>query len=145
MPLSTFVARATTCEIAPGREQADDSGKLQIRDRVFTDIVESADARLAGNNRVTLDLDIDPKIGEGTLRGRFELQLNSLDGAWEGELDGALSRGLVTAFGVARGSGALDGASIRIDFRQVAERAGLHPCETPLAFFDIDGFVLERS
>jgi hypothetical protein len=33
---------------------------------------------------------------------------------------------------------------LRVDFRQVRERAGEPPCPDPKAFFAMDGVILER-
>ena len=77
--------------------------------------------------------------------GTFALRSTSGDGVWEGELEGQLNGGVVTAFGAAKGKGAFDGAILRVDFRQVSERSGPYPCDAPKAFFDMEGFILEGT
>ncbi len=143
MSLIPFQARATTCDVKPGTETADGPGQVHIKDQHFSDIVESTELRMVGTNELVLDLDVEPATGRGSLRGTFALRSTSGDGSWEGELEGRLSGGVVTAVGAAKGKGAFDGAILRIDFRQVKERVGPHPCDAPKAFFDMEGFILE--
>ncbi|OGO65649.1 MAG: hypothetical protein A2Z45_11855 [Chloroflexi bacterium RBG_19FT_COMBO_55_16] len=145
MALTVFAATAATCEIVLGTEQPIADGTLKIQGRVFTDRVESQDSRIAGTNVPTLDITINPKSGDGDLQGKFRLKPNTVDGAWEGELQGRFVNGLVTSWGIARGSGALLGSVLRIDFQQVVEYPGKPPCEDPKAFFEMRGLILEQD
>jgi hypothetical protein len=88
MALTAFVATATTCDVAPGSEEMTEQGMLRIRGRTFTDLVESTDPYVAGTNRPTLNVDLDPSLGEGQLRGSFALSPSEPGGVWEGELTG---------------------------------------------------------
>jgi hypothetical protein len=142
MPLSSFVATATTCDIAPGSEQLTVQGLLQIRGRTFTDLVESSHPSVAGTNRPTLDLDVDPSRGDGQLRGRFVLSPSEAGGAWEGEITGRIEGGTVRAAGLARGTGRLSGAVLQVEFRQIANHPGAPPCAEPKAFFEMNGTIL---
>lgn len=143
MSLTPFQAQATTCHVKPGTETDDDSGVIHITDQHFADIVESSEPRMTGNNSLLLDLDVEPATGKGSLRGTFSFHSKTGDGIWEGELEGLISGGTVTAFGAAKGKGAFVGAILRVDFFQVSERDGPHPCDSPKAFFDMEGFILE--
>ena len=143
MALTTFTATAATCDVVPGTPEDTGDGMLHIRRQVFTDIVESHDPRIAGTNRPILDLDLDQQSGDGELRGSFALKPNGVDGAWEGELQGRFVKGLVISSGIARGTGALAGAVLRVEFRQVAAYPGQPPCESPKAFFEMNGMILE--
>jgi hypothetical protein len=142
MPLSTFLATATTCHVAPGSEELSAQGVLRIRGRVFTDVIESAEPRVAGTNKPTLDLDFDPSRGEGELRGTFTLSPTQPGGVWEGELAGSLEGGMVRAAGLARGAGRLTGAVLHVEFRQVPSHPAAPPCAEPKAFFEMTGTIL---
>src|SRR4051812_41480828 len=98
-----FVATATTRDISPGSEWVDDQGILHIADRVFTDIVECDDDRVAGINEPALDIELDTATRKGTLKGRFMLASKVAGGFWEGELRGRITDSLVTAAGIAKG------------------------------------------
>jgi len=141
MTLTRLDAVATTCRIDPGQETQDSSG-LHVRGRVFTDRVESADARLDGTNRVTLDLDIKPADGTGTLAGTFELDLTNRAGTWKGQVAGHFEGGMVVAEAIARGAGALDDAVLYVEYRQIGQHPGRPPCAEPLAFFSMRGLML---
>ncbi|HLA99700.1 MAG TPA: hypothetical protein VJL34_14730 [Anaerolineales bacterium] len=145
MALFEFSAMAATCEIDPGTEQALADGALQINGRVFTDKVESHDSRIAGTNMPTLNITFNPKLGEGELQGKFILTPIAFDGAWEGELHGRFVNGMVTSWGIARGSGALQGSVLSVDFQQVASYPGTPPCDEPKAFFEMRGLILEHD
>ena len=142
MPLSSFVATATTCDIAPGSEEINGQGLVQIRGRTFTDLVESTEPAVAGTNRPTLDLDVDPSRGDGSVRGRFVLSPSLSGGAWEGELAGSIEGGSVRARGLARGTGRLSGAVLQVEFRQIPKHPGAPPCAEPKAFFEMSGTIL---
>jgi hypothetical protein len=145
MKLTSFTASATTCEVTPGSEAPDDKGTLHIKGQAFTDMVESSDARIAGVNTPTLDIVIDPASGMGELNGSFVWKPKAYDGTWEGMMEGQIRQGLVTARGLARGTGTLEGLSLRVDFQQVRESQGQAPCPEPKAFFVMQGLLLERS
>jgi hypothetical protein len=142
MPLTTFLATATTCHVAPGSEVLSAHGVLQIRGRVFTDVIESTEPRVAGTNKPTLDLDFDPSRGEGELRGTFTLSPTQPDGVWEGELSGSVEKGMVRATGLARGAGRLSGAVMHVEFRQMESHPAAPPCADPKAFFAMTGTIL---
>jgi hypothetical protein len=143
--LTRFTATATTCAVAPGTERMDDSGVLHVKDRVFSDIVESPDERIAGVNEPTLSMDINTRTGEAVLNGRFALVPSAKSGSWEGELHGSIADdGMVRAFGLAQGQGEFEGLLLRVDFRQVEKLATPAPCTEPKAFFEIEGWILER-
>jgi|SRR5437764_106574 len=133
-------AIATTVSIEPGTQEQDGTG-MHIRQRTFTDRVESHTMAFDGTNRVTLDADIDPR-GQGTLRGVFELSLTSGDGSWKGELEGRFEGGLVVAQGIGRGGGAQEGGVVHIAYRQIAAHPGKPPIDVPLAVFDMSGVIL---
>jgi hypothetical protein len=145
MKLTAFTASATTCDVKPGSEAPDNKGILHIKGQVFTDIVESTDGRIAGVNVPTLNIVIDPATGKGELSGSFVWKPKADNGAWEGMMEGQILEGLVAARGLARGTGALEGLSLRVDFRQVREGQGQPPCPEPKAFFAMQGLILERS
>ena len=145
MPLTTFAATAATCDIAPGTTEATGDGMLHIRGRVFTDQVESQEPRLAGTNRPTLDIDFNEQTDDGELRGRFTLTPARVDGTWEGELQGQFVKGFVRSSGLARGTGALEGSVLWVEFQQVAEYPGQPPCENPKAFFTMRGMILAST
>ncbi len=105
---------------------------------------KSADPRIAGQNQPTLDIDLDPAKGSGTLHGRFTLMPKSGSGTWEGELTGQIEKGLVVASGIAAGTGDLSGEALRVDFRQVEKLATPPPCPDPKAFFEMRGLILRR-
>lgn len=143
--VTLFAATATTCNVAPGEETTGSDGAVHIRRRVFTDIVACPDQRVAGVNTPTLDLDINPADGSGALEGRFVLRPERVDGSWEGDLKGQIRGGMVSASGLARGTGTLAGTVMRVDFRQLKELSGPSPCPNPLAFFAMEGMILERD
>ncbi len=143
MAITTFTATAVTCDVVPGAPEASDDGMQRIRGQLFSDVVESQDPRIAGVNRPLLDLAFDPESGNGELRGSFVLTPSGLDGAWEGELQGRFVQGFVRSSGIARGVRALAGAVLRIEFEQVPADGRASPCETPKAFFDMSGMILE--
>ena len=143
MAITTFVARAATCDVVPGTTEASPDGLLHIKGRVFTDLVESQDSRVAGTNRPTLDIDLNPESGDGELRGSFALKPDAVGGTWEGALQGRFVRGFVQSSGIARGTGALEGSVMRVEFQQVAAYPGQLPCESPQAFFEMQGMILE--
>ena len=97
--LINFMATATTRDISAGSERVDDKGILHIADRVFTDVVECEDDRIAGINEPALDIEVDTATGEAVLKGRFMLASNVKGGFWDGELRGRITDGLVTAPG----------------------------------------------
>lgn len=142
MSLIPFVATATTCHVEPGTEASVAGGMLQVRGRVFTDTVESAEPLIAGTNRPELDIDLDPARGEGSLRGRFVLTPTAAAGRWEGELAGKLANGLVRATGLARGAGELTGSVLHVEFRQVPAHPSTPPCAAPIAYFEMTGTIL---
>lgn len=144
MILTTFTAFAASCSVIPGATQSTDDGRLLIRAQRFTDEVDSQDPRVAGTNTPVLDLDLDAESGAGELHGTFHLQPRTIAGAWEGALGGSVADGRVTSWGIARGTGTLDGLVMRIDFEQLAEYPGEPPCASPLAFFQVRGVILER-
>jgi hypothetical protein len=145
MALTAFVATATTCDVAPGSEQMTPQGVLQIRGRTFTDLVESSEPSVAGTNRPTLDVDLDPSRGDGQLSGRFALSPTQPGGTWEGELTGRFESGLVRAAGLARGTGRLAGAVLHVEFRQIVKHPGTPPCADPKAFFEMTGTILRAD
>ena len=145
MPLSTFVATATTCDISPGTEEQTEHGTLKIRGRTFTDLVESTDPNVAGTNRPTLDANFDPARGDGELWGSFTLSPSTAGGTWEGELAGRFEGGMVRAAGLARGTGRLAGAVLHVEFRQAAELPGSPGCAEPKAFFYMTGTILRPA
>ena len=142
MPLTTFVATATTCDVAPGSEEKTPHGTFQIRGRTFTDLVDSSEPSVAGTNRPTLDIDFDPARGDGRLWGRFVLSPSQPGGTWEGELTGRFDDGMVRSTGLARGTGRLTGAVLYVEFRQTASLPGTPPCAEPKAFFHMTGTIL---
>lgn len=145
MSLAPFSASVTTCGVEPGSEEVGDDGLLHVTDRVFTDIVASSDPRVAGTNRVTVAMELDPDAGTGELQGSFVLTPDEVDGTWEGELAGHLD-GMVAADGLARGTGALEGAIAHIAFRQVEQHPTGEPaCDEPLAFYELTGLTLETG
>ena len=133
-------AIATTVNVEPGTEEQDGAG-LHIRQRTFTDRVESREVAFDGTNRVTLDADIDA-AGQGTLRGVFDLRLTSGEGSWKGELAGRFENGRVVAEGIGRGRGAHEGGIVHIAYRQIAAHPGKPPIDVPLAVFDMSGVIL---
>jgi hypothetical protein len=139
--LNRIEAIATTVKIEPGTERSDGDG-VHIRNRTFTDRVQSAEAAFDGTNRVTLDLDIDAR-GTGVLRGVFELVLTSGKGTWTGEVQGHFENGMVVAEGLAHGTGAQEGAVLHIGYRQIQEHPGSPPVDQPLAVFDMRGVMLQ--
>ena len=141
--IKAFAATATTCEVAPGTQQSGPDGIVHVRNQTFTDIVRSNDQRVAGINKPVLDLDFNPADGTGTVRGPFTLQLEKAGGAWEGHMTGEIRKGLVTAKGLARGRGSLEGSIMRVDFRQVEKLEGDAPCANPTAFFEMEGSILD--
>jgi hypothetical protein len=122
----------------------DSQGVLHVSNRIFSDLVASDNDRITGANEPTLDIDIDTRTGEASLSGNFMLVPASNAGAWRGELQGSIRDGLVTAFGMANGTGAFDGSILSIDFRQVREPNGHPPHAEPKAFFDMEGWILDR-
>lgn len=138
--LQRVTAIASTVEIEPGSETGDAQG-MHIRQRVFTDRVQSRHPSFDGTNRVTLDLDIDPR-GGGGLRGTFELTLANGAGTWVGAVEGYFEDGMVVAEGMARGTGGHSGAALHIAYRQIKTHPGTPPVEKPLAVFDMKGLVL---
>src|SRR5687768_5924824 len=105
MTLTASSAMASTCGGVPGPESTDDKGSIKIEGRAFTGLVQSDDWRIAGTSTPVLDIVIDPTSGEGELRGSFIMQPKDVDGAWEGRMQGRIREGLVTAWGLARGTG----------------------------------------
>jgi hypothetical protein len=144
MQLMSFSAFATTRDVDPGTESTSADGIVQARNRVFTDIVESDDPRVAGINRPRLAIDVDPRDGSGSLSGDFELQL-SAGGSWRGVLSGTIVGGLVRAEGLAVGTGPYAACAMRVDFQQVAAHAGQPPCAEPKAFFEMKGQLLSQD
>jgi hypothetical protein len=142
MALTAFTAVATTREIAPGRESMTD-GKVRVRERLFTDVVESNDERVAGENKPLLDLDIDPAAGSGTVSGPFTLTPKNGSGTWVGRLTGELAGGMVVASGLARGTGSFEGRTMRIDFQQIPAHPSTSPVDEPKAFFRMSGYILD--
>lgn len=145
MGLSAVSASATTCGVEPGEEVMGDDGLLRIRERVFTDVVTSDDPRLTGTNQVTVSLDLDPQSGTGQLTATFVLTPSEANGAWEGELVGTLN-GMILATGLARGTGALEGAVAYLAFKQEASHpTGQPACDNPLAFYAMTGLIQQPS
>ena len=145
MGMSALAANSTTCGVEPGDEVMGEDGLLRIRGRVFTDLVHSSDSRVAGTNRLTVSLDLNPEAGTGQLTASFVLTPSKTPGTWEGELVGTLN-GMISATGLARGTGALEGAVAYISFQQVAEHpTGQPACKEPLAFYEMAGLILDRS
>ncbi|MGH9166957.1 MAG: hypothetical protein ACRD02_03870 [Acidimicrobiia bacterium] len=145
MGLTSFTAGATTCGVDPGEEKVSEDGLLLVRNRVFTDIVESSESQVAGTNRVTVSLDLDPEAGTGAVKGTFTLTPKGLEGTWEGELVGSLN-GMISATGLGRGTGDLLGRVIYVSFQQVAEHpTGQPACEDSLAFYEMAGLVLQPA
>src|SRR5262249_44887225 len=139
-------AIATTCDVKPGIENADEKGALRARGQGFTDIVEAHDPRIAGTNTLLVDITVDPKTGNGSLTGSLVLRSRGVSGAWEGGLlEGEIRQGPVTARGLARGTGARAGQTLRVDFQQLREGRGKPPCDEPKAFFDMRGLILEPT
>lgn len=141
MELLGFSAFATTRDVEPGRETSGADGRIHARDRVFTDIVESDDPRIAGINEVRLAVDLDPRDGSGSVWGSFELH-PSAGGSWRGSLTGLIVGGIVQAQGLAIGSSDWAGWVMRVDFRQVPAHPGSPPCAEPKAFFEINGRLM---
>ena len=141
MRLSEFLAEATTCEADPGAETVVE-GELHVRGRTFTDTVISDDSRVEGTNTLTVDLTVSLSEPRGRLHGTFALAPEA-EGSWSGALVGTIEGGRITAHGLASGVGAFQGLTMRVDFRQVdaVTRQAAHP--EPLAFFQMNGFILE--
>lgn len=145
MGLSAVSATATTCGVEPGEEEMGEDGLLHIRGRVFTDIVRSSDSRLNGNNTVTVFLDLNPEAGTGQLTASFVLTPEGSAGAWEGEIVGTLN-GMISATGLAQGTGDLEGAVAYLEFRQVASHPTGEPaCDDALAFYSMTGLIRDTS
>ncbi len=142
MALKSFVATAVTCEIIPGTQQVDAEGMVQVEGQLFLDQVESAEVAIAGTNRPLLNLKFSQQSGAGELQGHFTLTPKAVAGTWEGEIEGQMIGGMVRASGLARGTGALEGAVLHIQFQQVATYPGKLPCEEPKAFFAMSGEIL---
>lgn len=142
MGLVQVPAFATTGEVRPGR-QSQHEGRLQIREQGFVDWVESDDERLSGLNRLSLDLDMDPATGNGSVRGSFVFTASSGDGTWEGELVGRIEAGLVHSVGFARGTGAFAGSAVSLAWQQVGGHPSNPPCESPSAFFEMQATMLD--
>lgn len=140
--LSKFTALATTCAISPGTEKPGANGMLHVRQRTFTDVVVSDDPRIAGTNKPVLDIDIDTGSGTAEIRGTFTLA--AAQGSWSGELLGKITDGMVRASGVARGAGSHQGAVLSVSFHQVAGHSTPPPCATPMAYFEMEGIILDR-
>jgi hypothetical protein len=143
MPLIHFRATAATCEVTSGTTTSGDDGMLHLRGQIFRDRVESQEPRVAGTNQPVLDIALNPQDQQGTLRGTFTLKPHAINGAWEGELEGHFVQGLVTSAGMARGTGALAGAVLWVEFRQITAYPGNPPCPSPSAFFEMQGIILE--
>jgi len=141
--IKAFTATATTCEVTPGTEQPGPNGLVQIRNQIFTDVVRSSDSRIAGVNKPVLNLELNPSNGTGSIHGSFVLRPERAGGTWEGHMTGEIRNGLVSARGLARGRGALEGFVMRVDFRQVEKLPGEAPCANPSAFFEMEGSILE--
>ena len=141
MRLSEFFAEATTCEADPGAETVVE-GELHVRGRTFTDTVISDDSRGEGTKRLTVDLTVSLLEPRGRLNGTFALAPEA-GGSWFGALVGTIEGGRITAHGLARGAGAFQGRVMRVDFRQVDSVARPAACAEPLAFFQMNGFILE--
>jgi hypothetical protein len=145
MGLSEVSASATTCGVEPGEEVMGEDGLLRIRGRVFTDIVRSSDPRLTGTNRVTVSLDLNPAAGTGQLTASFILTPEESEGVWEGEMLGTL-KGMISATGLARGTGTLNGAVAYLTFQQVASHPSGEPdCDDALAFYAMTGLIRDPS
>jgi len=141
--IKPFAATATTCEVTPGTEKAGSNGRVQVQNQIFTDIVRSSDTRIAGVNRPILNLEFNPSDGTGSVEGSFVLQPDKAGGTWEGHMKGEIRNGFVSATGLARGRGALQGLVMRVDFRQVEKLSGEAPCKNPSAYFEMEGSILE--
>jgi hypothetical protein len=144
MSLQPFIAFATTRDIDPGAEEVGADGIVRCRDRVFTDVVESDDARVAGVNQPHLALDFDPRDASGRIWGSFELRPAS-GGSWVGSLTGNIVGGVVAAKGLAHGTGPHEGWVMRVDFQQVDAHPRTPPCPEPKAFFSMAGHLLPRA
>jgi hypothetical protein len=122
-----------------------EDGLLRIRGRVFTDIVRSSDVRLTGTNRVTVSLDLDPAAGTGQLTASFILTPEGSESAWEGEMIGTLN-GMISATGLARGTGTLKGAIAYLSFQQLDSHPSGEPgCDDALAFYAMTGLIRDSS
>jgi hypothetical protein len=141
--IKAFAATATTCEVTPGAQKPGSNGRVQIQNQAFTDVVQSSDSRVAGVNKPVLNLEFDPSSGTGSIEGSFVLRPERAGGSWEGYMTGEMRNGLVSAKGIARGRGALDGLVMRVDFRQVEKLPGKAPCANPSAYFEMEGSILE--
>ena len=140
MRLSEFFAEATTCEADPGAETVVE-GELHVRGRTFIDTVISDDGRIDGKNRLTVDLIMSLSEPRGRMHGTFALTPKA-EGSWAGALIGTIEGGRITAYGLARGVGAFQGRAMRVDFRQVDSVTRQAACPEPLAFFQMNGFIL---
>jgi hypothetical protein len=106
-------------------------------------VVDSQSDRIQGANEVTLNIDLDPVKAEGSLEGHFTMSPRVGNGTWRGEVRGSIREGIVMASGIARGTGGLTGAVLRVDFRQVKQLSAAPPCKDPKAFFEMEGWILE--
>ena len=144
MQLSECRARAVTREMRPGEDRSE-GGRARYRGHEFQDVVLSSDDRIRGENRLTLDLDLDPATGSGGVAGSFTLTLEAGNGAWSGRISGTIAANMVRAVGMARGTGHLDGASLWLSFEQVPGGDGGDVCPNPIAFYDLQGWILEAD
>jgi len=145
MGLSHFTASATTCGVEPGEELVGKDGLVHIQGRVFTDLVDSLEPRISGTNRLTVSLDLNPETGKGSLTASFVLTPKLGKGSWTGAMSGSLN-GMITAEGLARGTGDLEGMTAYLSFQQVAEHpAGQPACDDALAYYRMAGILLEPT
>ena len=130
MPVSARIPSGIETAGCPVSEKIDVNAMKGIGFIFAGHVVECEDDRIAGINEPALDIEVDTATGEAVLKGRFMLASNVKGGFWDCELRGRITDGLVTAAGLAKGSGTLDGA-IKVDFRQVHQLATPAPCPDP--------------
>lgn len=82
---------------------------LHIRDRLHTNFDISDNPMWNGVNTTIADADINLKIGNAAIRGTLSFQPEGIDGTWEGTWVWMYNRGLGYGWGVAHGTGALEG------------------------------------
>jgi hypothetical protein len=110
----------------PGEQWVSEEGIVHIRGQINTAQVVSTDARANGINVVTINLNIDPATGNGTGHGQFILDVDGMDGAWEGTFVGWLTYGVFSGRIIGHGTGDLAGQKVKSNFQQTAQGVYAH-------------------
>lgn len=140
--VARFTGSEITCvEGAPERQWVTNN-VLHVRNQVVTTRVLASDERITGTNTVVLNYNLNLSKGSGTIFGRYHLQPDQVNGAWDGHFSGHFENFVNHVQAHGRGTGELAGLHEKVAIQGSDLPAG-NPCPAgaPSAASSLDGQI----